>query len=117
MVAARAVESVAAISIRLTIGCRLKVNIETILREARMRNSLSQRALADRSSTSHAALSAYENGRKPPTSRVVERLVRGFTIEPFLVAAVSRSERGQSRGDEQLDWYRNNPYLHMGGAQ
>jgi transcriptional regulator with XRE-family HTH domain len=84
------------------IGYHRKMNIETILREARTRNSLSQRALADRSSTSHATLSAYENGRKSPTSRVVERLVRdaGFTIEPFLVTAVPRSERGQSRGDE-----------------
>lgn len=78
------------------------MNIETILRECRARNSLSQRALADRSSTSHATLSAYENGRKSPTSRVVERLIRdaGFTLEPFLVAAVPRSERGQSRGEE-----------------
>ena len=81
------------------------MNIENVLRFCRARSGLSQRALAARSSTSHATLSAYENGHKSPTNRVAERVIAdaGFTVEPFLVAAVPKTERGQTRGEELLE--------------
>jgi transcriptional regulator with XRE-family HTH domain len=81
------------------------VNIENVLRFCRTRSGLSQRALAARSATSHATLSAYENGHKSPTNRVAERVIAdaGFTVEPFLVAAVPKAERGQTRGEELVE--------------
>jgi DNA-binding transcriptional regulator YiaG len=81
------------------------MNIEKVLRFCRTRSGLSQRALAERSATSHATLSAYENGRKSPTNRVAERVIAdaGFIVEPFVVATVPKIERGQTRGEELLE--------------
>jgi transcriptional regulator with XRE-family HTH domain len=81
------------------------MNIATVLRICRTRSGLSQRALAALSATSHATLSAYENGRKSPTNRVSERLIADarFIVEPFLVATVPKAERGQTRAEELID--------------
>lgn len=45
------------------------------LREARKRAGLTQAALADRTSTSQATISAYENGRKEPSVDTLSRLL------------------------------------------
>ena len=58
-----------------------------LLQLARRRSGLTLRQLARRAGTSHSTLSAYEHGRKDPTARTVERVLRaaGFTAEVELV--------------------------------
>lgn len=46
-----------------------------LLREARRRKGLSQAELAARAGTSQPVISAYENGRRDPTTRTLRRLV------------------------------------------
>ena len=46
-----------------------------LLRTARRRHGLSQVALAARAGTSQPVISAYERGRRDPTSRTLRRLV------------------------------------------
>lgn len=72
-----------------------------IIRTARRQSKLSLRALAIRAGTSHATLSAYENGRVDPTTTVLARIVgaTGYLIEATLVGAPSDIE-GMSRGEE-----------------
>lgn len=50
--------------------------IRDVLRTARRRAGLTQRALADRAGTSQATVSAYESGRKAPSVDTLERLLR-----------------------------------------
>jgi transcriptional regulator with XRE-family HTH domain len=69
------------------------------LRTARQRAGLTLRQLAERAGTSHATLSAYEHGRKTPSTDTLERVVRaaGFRIDVELapvVAHVDPVERG-----------------------
>lgn len=54
-----------------------------LLRAARRRSGLSQRALAERAGTSHAALSAYESGTKVPRVDTLQRILRaaGFAAD------------------------------------
>lgn len=54
-----------------------------LLRAARRRSGLSQRALAERAATSHAALSAYEAGAKVPRVDTLLRILRaaGFAAD------------------------------------
>lgn len=52
-----------------------------ILRSARSRAGLSQRALADRAGTSQSAIAAIESGRKQPTVATLERLLRAVGTE------------------------------------
>ena len=47
----------------------------TTLRAARRRAGLSQEELAERAGTSHATVSAYENGRKQPAVETFGRLL------------------------------------------
>jgi transcriptional regulator with XRE-family HTH domain len=72
-----------------------------IIRTARVQSKLSLRALASRAGTSHATLSAYENGRVDPTAAVLARIVAaaGCSIETTLLRKPADIE-GMSRGDE-----------------
>lgn len=53
----------------------------TLLRTARVRSGLSQRALAASAGTSQAAVAAIESGRKQPTVATLERLLRAAGTE------------------------------------
>jgi transcriptional regulator with XRE-family HTH domain len=59
-----------------------------LLRVARERKGLSQAALAARAGTSQPVISAYENGRRDPTTRTLRRLITaaGGRLELLLVA-------------------------------
>ncbi len=46
-----------------------------LLRMARQRHDLSQAALAERAGTSQPVISAYEHGRRDPTTRTLRRLI------------------------------------------
>lgn len=48
----------------------------TVLRRARRRAELSQRALAARAGVDLSVLSAYESGTRQPSARMLSRLVR-----------------------------------------
>jgi transcriptional regulator with XRE-family HTH domain len=52
------------------------VDIPSSLRAARQRAGLTQAALARRSGTSQATISAYESGRKQPSVDTLNRLLR-----------------------------------------
>ena len=62
---------------------------------------MSLRALAARAGTSHATLSAYENGRVDPTTAVLSRIVEaaGCSLETALLGGPQEFE-GLTRGDE-----------------
>jgi hypothetical protein len=52
-----------------------------ILRDARTRARLSQRALAEAAGTSQSAVAAIESGRKQPTVATLDRLLRAAGTE------------------------------------
>jgi transcriptional regulator with XRE-family HTH domain len=62
-----------------------------MIRTARRRSKLSLRALAARAETSHATLSAYENGRVDPTTAVLSRVIAaaGCSLETTLLRSPS----------------------------
>ena len=64
---------------------------------------MSLRALAVRAGTSHATLSAYENGRVDPTTAVLSRIVEaaGCSLEATLLGNPPEFE-GLTRGDELI---------------
>jgi transcriptional regulator with XRE-family HTH domain len=72
-----------------------------IIRTARRHSKLSLRALAARAGTSHATLSAYENGRVDPTTTVLSRIIAasGQSLEATLLG-VPPDLDGMARGDE-----------------
>ena len=72
-----------------------------IIRTARRQAKLSLRVLAARAGTSHATLSAYENGRVDPTTRVLERIIAasGRSLEATLLGRPP-GLIPMSRGDE-----------------
>jgi transcriptional regulator with XRE-family HTH domain len=74
-----------------------------LIRTARERSKLSLRALAARAGTSHATLSAYENGRVDPTTMVLSRVIAaaGQSLETTLLGVPSDID-GLSRGDELM---------------
>jgi transcriptional regulator with XRE-family HTH domain len=53
-----------------------------LLREARRRNHLSRRRLAQRGGTSPSTLSAYESGSSVPSVATLTRLLRAAGFEP-----------------------------------
>ena len=57
-----------------------------VIRQARKRSGLTLRTLAERAHTSHATISAYESGRKTPSTATLDRIVRaaGFALDPTL---------------------------------
>jgi transcriptional regulator with XRE-family HTH domain len=71
----------------------------TVVRTARHRAGLSLRQLARAAGTSHAAIVAYEAGRKEPSVETLERLVRaaGFDLQLDLLRMVDDPE---ARGRE-----------------
>lgn len=71
------------------------------IRTARSRSKLSLRALAARAGTSHATLSAYENGRVDPTTVVLARILAaaGQSLETNLLGFPPDID-GMSRGEE-----------------
>lgn len=72
-----------------------------LLRRARTRAGLSLRAAAGRAKTSHATLSAYENGRKTPAISTYLRILRayGYAADIELSPRV-REQAGYPRGEE-----------------
>jgi len=79
------------------------MNAGLIIRAARRQSQLSLRALAARAGTSHATLSAYENGRVDPTTTVFMRIIgaTGHSLESTLLAAPPDIE-GMPRGEELI---------------
>lgn len=71
------------------------------LREARRGAGLTQAALARRSGTSQATVSAYESGRKAPSLETFSRLLAAagqrLTLEPRARAVARPSAREQAR--------------------
>jgi transcriptional regulator with XRE-family HTH domain len=74
-----------------------------LIRSARRQSHLSLRALAARAGTSHATLSAYENGRVDPTTTVMARIIAatGRSLEATLLGAPPDLD-GLSRGEELM---------------
>ena len=74
-----------------------------MIRTAREQSKLSLRALAARAGTSHATLSAYENGRVDPTTGVLSRIITaaGCSLEATVLGGPS-DLGGMTRGDELL---------------
>jgi transcriptional regulator with XRE-family HTH domain len=74
------------------------------LRRARLAAGLGLRAMARRAGTSHATLSAYENGAKAPNTTTFERILgcAGFAID-FELSPRMREADGRARGEELLD--------------
>ncbi len=74
-----------------------------MIRTARGQSKLSLRALAARAGTSHATLSAYENGRVDPTTAVLSRIIAaaGCSLETTLLGSPQDLE-GMRRGDELI---------------
>jgi transcriptional regulator with XRE-family HTH domain len=72
-----------------------------ILKQARGDAGLTLRELAERASTSHSALSAYESANKRPSTRTFFRIIdaAGFAVD-FELAPRRRGERGLPRGEE-----------------
>jgi len=92
------------------------VNYAALLRQARQRAHLTLRALAERAGTSHATLTAYESGRKVPTTATFDRIVRaaGFDLTTTLtprVGGIDPAERGREL-EEVLDLAAQFPARH-----
>ena len=62
------------------------MDVPTTLRDAREKAGLSQTALAERTGTSQATISAYESGRKQPSvdtlTRLLAALGQQLAVEP-----------------------------------
>lgn len=78
---------------------------DELIRRARRRAGLSQRELAERASTSHAAVAQYETGVKVPRADTLARLLEaaGFVPEVSLQPRADRTpaER-EAKGRELL---------------
>ncbi len=74
-----------------------------LIRTVRGRSHLSLRALAARAGTSHATLSAYENGRVDPTTAVLTRIIAaaGCSLEATLLGGPP-DLAGMPRGEELI---------------
>jgi transcriptional regulator with XRE-family HTH domain len=74
------------------------MDASTLLRTARTRAGLSQRALAAAAGTSQAAIATIEAGRKQPTVATLDRLLRAagtelVTADPEQAALLRRARR------------------------
>lgn len=78
----------------------------TALREARERAGLTQAALASRTGTSQATISAYESGRKDPSVETFSRLLSAMgarlTVEPARRVVVQPSAAQHARAGRAL---------------
>lgn len=72
-----------------------------LIRTTRQRANLGLRELARRAGTSHATLSAYENGRKLPSIATFVRLLEacGYAVD-FNLSKRIRQHNGLKRGEE-----------------
>ena len=73
----------------------------TLLRTARTRAGLTQRALAAAAGTSQSAVAAIESGRKQPTVATIERLLAaaGTELVPAGVEEAAMLRRGRRLED------------------
>jgi transcriptional regulator with XRE-family HTH domain len=53
----------------------------SLIKDARLRAGLTQRALASRASTSQSTIAAYENGRKTPNVETLLRLIHAAGLD------------------------------------
>ena len=76
------------------------------LHEARQRAGLTQAALASRTGTSQATISAYESGRKDPSVETLSRLLSAtgsrLTVEPGRAVVVEPSAAQLARAGRTL---------------
>lgn len=77
------------------------MNGSLLIREARLRSGLSQRTLADRLGTSHAAISRWERGIVKPTWETVNDAAHACNLE-VQVRLVERDEDEMPRLRERL---------------
>ena len=86
----------------------------SLIDRARRLAGLSQRALGARAGTSHATVSAYENGRKDPGTATVERLVgaAGFDLDVTLRPRPAPLDERASELLEVLDLAARFPARH-----
>ncbi len=77
------------------------MDASALLRRARVEAGLSLRSMAERAGTSHSTLAAYEAGRKAPSIKTLERLLRaaGFELGLEMRRCVGGPDR-QARGRE-----------------
>ncbi len=73
----------------IAIGKRLE-----LLRESR---SLSQRQLAKESGVAQSAISDFEQGKRVPTMKALEKLLRFFDIEPSELMATTKLDPRESK--------------------
>jgi len=66
---------------RYQIRYHVAMNGSLLMREARLRAGLSQRVLAERLGTSHAAISRWERGIVKPTWETVNEAARACRLE------------------------------------
>lgn len=72
------------------------MDVAPLVKDARRRAGLTQRALAERAGTSQAAVARYESGRTVPDVATLDRLLRacGYELraEPAAAAAASGAD-------------------------
>ena len=91
------------VSVWYPFGYHAGMDAAAVLRAARHRSGLSQRALAARAGTSHATLSAYESGAKVPRVDTLLRVLRaaGFAADVALsVRADADPADRRAKGEE-----------------
>lgn len=90
----------------------------TLLRAARLRAGLSQRALAGAAGTSQSAVGAIEAGRKQPTVATLERLLRaaGTELVPASPDEAALLRRGR-RLEDVLNLAEALPFRRPGGLR
>lgn len=74
------------------------------LRRARLAAGLSLRALAERASTSHATLAAYESGRTVPRVDTLDRILRaaGYASDIAVTGVADATEADRRAKGEEL---------------
>lgn len=70
----------------------------TLIRRARARAGLTQRALAERAGTSHATLASYETGAKVPRVDTLDRILHAAGCVPDVAL---RSRPDATRADRE----------------
>lgn len=77
---------------------------DELIRRARLRAGLTQRALAARAETSHATLAAYETGTKVPRTDTLDRILRaaGYVPEVTLRPRADRSPSAREAKGREL---------------
>lgn len=76
------------------------MEVPALLRDARARAGLTQRALAERAGTSQSTIAAYEAGRKDPTATTLLRVLLACGQRVELRAVVPVRSPSQRRLDD-----------------